>query len=57
MEIRPHIQSKIYNNINLKPFILNNLADNELWKYFIEKGSVIFSGENDYSKMFKIDDI
>ena len=40
-----------------KPFILDNLADNELWKYFIEKGSVIFSGENDYSKMFKTDDI
>lgn len=40
-----------------KPSILNNLADNELWKYFIEKGSVIFSGENDYSKMFKTDDI
>jgi hypothetical protein len=40
-----------------KPIILNNLEDSKLWKYFIEKGSVIFSGENDYSKMFKIDDI
>ena len=40
-----------------KPVILNNLEDDKLWNYFIEKESVIFSGENDYSKMFKADGI
>ena len=40
-----------------KPILLDNMKSNFIWNHFIENSKVIFSGENDYSKMFKTDDI